>query len=159
MTLSSSKVVGVVLALVVGGVVYALWPSASDSPEEQIRRKVIQMSRSAEKKDLGFVLEQVSDKFRTTDGWTKQELRGFLASQILRGNWVRVFVVDTKVRVVGDTADFSGKFVFGRSEAASLENLARESVMGSYRVDAALTRESDGEWRFTGASWHPESAF
>src|SRR4051812_18250148 len=107
--------------MLAAGAVYALWPKASQDPEEQIRQKVIQMSRAAEKKDLGFVLDQISDSFRSGDGLSKQELKGFLAAQILRGNWVRVFLVDTQVRVLGSTASFEGKFVFGRSEATRLE--------------------------------------
>ncbi len=156
MTLTGTRLAAIAGAACVAAAILLLWPREKDDPEEKIRRKVVQMARAAEQKDVAFVMEQVSETFRGGDGFTKQELKGFLLGQILRGNWVRVFVADMKVTVNGGSADFQGKFVFGRSEAARLEELAKESVMGSYRVDAKLALES-GEWRFVSATWTQDS--
>ena len=49
-------------------------------------------------------------------------------------------------------AEFSGGFIFGRSEAKEVSDLPRESVINAYRIDATLVKEADGEWRFTTAS-------
>ncbi len=156
MTVSRERLLAVGLALAAALAVWILWPRAPEDPEEVIRQKVIQMARAAEKKDVGFVLDQLSESFRSADGLSKQEMKGFIAAQILRGSWVRVFVVDTRVSAAGSTAEFQGKFVFGRSDAKELQNLTKESVMGSYRVEGKLTRESDGQWRFVSASWREE---
>ncbi|MGQ0507245.1 MAG: hypothetical protein ACT4TC_18220 [Myxococcaceae bacterium] len=156
MSIDRTKLIAIVAGLVVAALVYVLWPKSEDDPAALIQRKVIQMARSAEKKDVAFIHQQLSEQFRA-QGMSKQEVKGFLAAQILRGNWLRVFVENTSVDVKGAEADFQGKFIFGRSEAKTISELTRESVMGSYRIDAKLVKESDGEWRFIFATWREES--
>ena len=47
---------------------------------------------------------------------------------------------------------FTGKFIFARSEAKELKDLAKDSVMDAQQIDAKLEKEADGEWRFVTAS-------
>ena len=152
MTLTRSKLVAgifVVLAALLG---FVLWPRGpAASIEDLIRQKVVATARAAEKKDLGYIMDQVSERFASAEGWQKQELKQVLAAQLLRGNWVRVFIVDLKITVTSTTsASFSGKFIFGRSEAATLKELARSTEMSSYLVQATLEKERDG-WKFVSA--------
>lgn len=156
MTISSTQLVGGVFALLTAGLVLALWPRHPESPEEQIRREVVAITRAAEERKVSEVVDRVSDRFRSADGWDKQELKGVLAAQLLRGSWVRIFTTELKISVTNSTsAEMKGKFIFGRSDAAELKDLARESVLESYEVDATLKKESDGQWRFVSAKHHP----
>lgn len=146
--------IGVVAAAVV--VVLLLVAARREHPpEELIQQKVIQMAAHAEKKDLGAIMEEISADFRgTRPPLARDELRQLLAAQILRGNWVRVFIREMEVTVTSPTeAAFRGKFVFGRSEADTLEKLASESQIQAYQVDAALRKEADGEWRFVSGGY------
>ena len=109
---------------------------------------------AAEQKDLGAVMEEISDRFRGDQGLSKQELKGVLAGQLLRGAWVRIFTTDLEVKLRSpSTADFSGKFIFGRSAAKELKDLARDSELSRYQIDATLEKERDGEWRFVTAQY------
>ncbi len=149
------------VAVVLGGaaLAYVLLLKPPPPPETLIRQKVVQMVRSAERKELGDVIEQISPSFRTSDGLNRDELRGFLAGQLFRGQWVRIFLVEMDVQVKSATsAELSAKFIFGRSDAKELKDLAKESVMSSYQIDARAERESDGEWRFVWASYQPIDA-
>jgi hypothetical protein len=148
LTLSRSRVVGLALALLAGGLVLALWPRAELSVQEAITRKIIQMTRAAEQKDVGGLMEGVSEHFKSAQGWSKEQVRGLMVAQVLRGQWVRIFHTDLEVTEVSPTrGDFSVKFIFARSEAQELEQLARESVINAWLVEGSFEKEQDGEWR------------
>ena len=148
MTLSRGQVLGLVLALLAAGAVLALWPREEPGVKEAITRKVVQMTDAAERKDMAELMEGVSDTFQSGEGWNKQQVKGVLVGQVLRGSWVRVFVKDLNVTEVNPTrGDVQMKIIFGRSEADQLENLARESVLSAYLIEGTFEKQDDGEWR------------
>lgn len=76
-----------------------------------------------------------------------------MAGQPLRGDWVRVMTANVDVTVTSPTtADFRGIYLFGRSRAKTLKDLAKESTVSAYEITAAVELEPD-EWRFVSASW------
>jgi hypothetical protein len=148
MTLSRGHVVGLVLALLAAGAVLAFWPREEPGVKEAITRKVVKMTDAAERKDMAELMEGVSDNFQSGEGWNKQQVKGVLVSQVLRGSWVRVFVKDLNVTEVNPSrGDVQMKIIFGRSEADQLENLAQESVLSAYLIEGTFEKQSDGEWR------------
>ncbi len=148
MTLSRGQVLGVVLALLAAGAVLALWPREEPGVKEAITRKVVRMTAAAERKDMAELMEGVSDSFRSGEGWNKQQLKGVLLGQVLRGSWVRVFVRDLQVTEVNPSrGDVQVKIIFGRSEAEQLEQLAQESVLSAYLIEGVFEKQEDGEWR------------
>ncbi len=151
MTLSRSKLLA--LLFVAAAAIVAMLVGSKGSPasaEELIRQKAIKMARAAEQKDLGYIMDQVSERFGF-EGGGKHELHQLLAGQMLRGNWLRVFVVDVTVTPTSPTtATFSGKFIFGRSKATTLKELAKESELSSYAIEAKLEKERDN-WKFVSA--------
>jgi len=155
MTLSRSKLLTALFVAAAAAVVVLLWPKdAQTSAEELIRQKVIKMARAAEKRDLGYVMDQVSERF-TFEGGGKRDLHQLLAAQVLRGNWLRVFVVDLAATATSPTtATFSGKFIFGRSKATTLKELTKESEVSSYLIETKLEKERD-DWKFISARYRP----
>ncbi|MGZ3457663.1 MAG: hypothetical protein ACXU86_04075 [Archangium sp.] len=148
MTLSRGHVLGLVLALLAAGGVLASWPQEEPGVKEAITRKVVKMTDAAERKELSELMEGVSDNFQSAEGWNKQQLKGVLLSQVLRGEWVRVFVRDLQVTEVNPTrGDVQVKIIFGRSQAEQFENLARESVLSAYLIEGTFEKQRDGEWR------------
>jgi hypothetical protein len=138
---------GVALALVVA---FFAWPKKKLTPEQLIEQHCVQLVRSAEERDVAAMMERISEKFRSPDGWTRQEVKQFLVGQLLRESWVRIFMSDLVVELAApDKAVARGKFVFGRSDATSLKELAKDSVMSAYQLELEFTREGDGEWRVT----------
>ena len=156
MTLSRSKLFAVLVVALAAAVVVLLWPKGSQaSSEELIRQKVIKMARAAEKKDVSYIMEQISERFTFDEGGSKRDLHQLLVAQLMRGNWLRVFAVDLAVTVTSpSTASFSGKFIFGRSNAATLKELAKESELSSYAIEAKLEKERD-DWKFVSAKHRP----
>jgi hypothetical protein len=147
-TVSRSRLLGLVLALLAGGLVLALWPREEPSVQEAITRKIVQMTRAAEQKDIAEVMEGVSERFKAGRGWGKEQVRGVLVAQVLRGQWVRIFHTGLEVTEVSPTrGGFTVKFIFARSEARDLEELARESVVNAWSVEGVFEKEQDGEWR------------
>jgi hypothetical protein len=119
---------------------------------DAIERRVVEMTRAAERRELGAVLDAVSERFRSGEGWDKQEVKGVVAAQILRGQWVRIFTTDLSITEVSPTrGDFQARFIFGRSQADRLEDLVRESVLSAYLIEGTFEREADGEWRVVSA--------
>ncbi|OJH39429.1 hypothetical protein [Cystobacter ferrugineus] len=152
MTLSRGQVLGVVLALIAAGAVLAFWPQQEPGVKDAITRRVLQMSDAAERKDMADLMDGVAESFRSEQGWDKQQLKSVLLGQVLRGQWVRVFVKDLHVTEVSPSqGDVQVKLIFGRSEADTLENLARDSVLSAYLIDARFDKQADGVWRVVGA--------
>jgi hypothetical protein len=105
---------------------------------------------------LGFLMEQVSPRFHSEEGLSRDALRVFLADELKSAQWVRIFVSDLDVHLTGGrTAQLTGHFIFGRSRAQSLKELAKQSVMASYQLDLRAEQEEDGQWRFVWAQYRP----
>lgn len=148
MTLSRGHVLGLLLALLAAGGVLALWPQEEPGVKEAITRKVVQMTDAAERKDMAELMEGVSESFQTGEGWDKRQVKGVLLGQVLRGNWVRIFVKDLHVTEVNPSrGDVQMKIIFGRSQTDELENLAQESVLSAYLIEGTFEKQDDGEWR------------
>lgn len=146
------RTVAIAAGVIVAIAVLALWPREPPGPRERIERRVVQMTDAAEKKDVGGVLEGVSERFRGAQGWGKDQLRGVLVAQLLRGKWVRVFLTDLDIQLVSDSrGEVSGTFLFTRADAVSAAELSRKSVVDAWTVEGGIQLEADGEWRFVDA--------
>ncbi|NTX04214.1 MULTISPECIES: hypothetical protein [Myxococcus] len=157
--LSRSKVVGVALALMAAGAVLYFWPRREPGVPEAITRQVITMTRAAEQKDISGVMEGVSERFKTDGGWDNRQVRGVLTGQVLRGQWVRIFTTNLEVHEVSPTqGDFQARFIFGRSQAENLKDLAADSVLNAYLIEGTFEKETDGEWRIVRAKYRPLEA-
>ncbi len=152
MRVQRSTLAAAIAACAVAIAVYALWPKGDDSPEARIRQKVMEMADAAEQRKVGFIVDQLSQRFRTRTGEGRDEVRGIILGQVFRGDFVRVFPLDLDVTLTGPkTADFSGKFVFARSAERDVKQAAQSGEVTGYRIDGKLELEADGEWRFVSA--------
>jgi hypothetical protein len=155
-TVSRSQLVAAGVAVAAAALTYLLLLKPPPEPAELIRQRAIQMAAAAEKKDMGFIMEQISSRFRSEEGWGRDELRAYLAAQVLRGETRRVFTSDLETRMAGPTTvQLTGKYIFVRSDAKQLKDVARDTVIGSYQIDARAEKEADGEWRFVWAAHRP----
>lgn len=146
-----------VWALVAAVAVAGVWSTflrPPPPPEELVTQQVVEIARSAEQRKVGPILEKVSSTFHTDTGLGKDELRGILAREVVGGQWVRVFVTEIDPHLVApDRVEVTARFVFGRSDAKQLKDLARESVLSAYEVTATSQHEADGQWRFVEAKY------
>jgi hypothetical protein len=125
------------------------------TPEEKIREEVRAMAHAAEERRLSDVMEHISPRFHSAEGWDRDEVKGVIATEIMRGAGVKVFVAHLDVSLESDTrAKMKGQFVLGRSDAKTLEDLLGQSQLDAYEIDGELELE-DGDWRFISASHRP----
>lgn len=159
MQLDRNKLIGGILAVVVAAAVLLVWPRERRGPEELIREQVAKMADAASARDLGFVMEQLSERFRSRDGADKQQIKGIIAGQLFRGELVQVWPLDLEVKLESEErAHFRGKFVFARQEAPDVHQAVAAGGVTAYRIDGKLEKEPDGEWRFVSADHQAISA-
>lgn len=155
-TMSRSKVVGLTVALLAAGVVLALWPRQEPGPKEAVTREIVSMTRAAQDKHVGDIMDHVSERFQGAQGWDKQTVRAVLTGQVLRGQWIRVFTTHLELTEVSPTqVDFQVKVIFGRSPGEKVEDLSRETVMSAYLLAGTFEKEQDGQWRVLRARHQP----
>ena len=69
--------------------------------------------------------------------------------ELSAATYMRVFPADIEVRSVSPTrVELTGLFLFSRSRAHALRDLARDTETIGEAIDATAERESDGVWRF-----------
>ena len=145
MRVSWLAVVGVaVVAAAIG-----LWAlrRGSDSPERQVLAAAEAMAAAARKHDPGGVLEHVSERFQSPEVGGKQELRGYLLGELLRGGVVEARLIETKVEVRSpDEARLTGRLLMGQT-GGGLD-------LGQRALDATFVNE-DGTWRVVQARVRP----
>ena len=66
---------GLAAAVVLVAIAWALWPKPPLSAEEQVRRMTVQLVRSAEARDVGAMMESVSNRFRGAGGLDREGIR------------------------------------------------------------------------------------
>jgi hypothetical protein len=126
-----------------------LWPRRV-SPEEQVRREVIEMVRQAEGRELGDFMDHVSTRFQGGHGMDRDGLKQTMAAMLLRDRWLRIFLIGVDVTPNSDgTMGVVAKVIFARSKTDELSKLAAESVFGAYEVTGTFAKEQDGSWRAT----------
>jgi hypothetical protein len=145
MRVSWLAVVGVaVVAAAIG-----LWAlrRGSGSPERQVLAAAEAMAAAARKHDPGGVLEHVSERFQSPEVGGKQELRGYLLGELLRGGVVEARLIETKVEVRSpDEARLTGRLLMGQT-GGGLD-------LGQRALDATFVNE-DGTWRVVQARVRP----
>lgn len=154
MQIDRSRLLGVGVAIAVGVAVLLLWPREEQTPELLIKTRVEEMADAAGKRDVAFIMEQISERFRAQGGADKQQIKGIIAAQVFRGELVQVWPVDLDVTLESPSlAQFKGKFVFARKQAADLQSALSEGGVTAYRIDGMLEKEADDEWRFVSAEY------
>lgn len=138
----------VALALLV--LVWTLRPKRPADDAQMIRDAIADMTQKAVDKDLGGILEHVSDHYNG-EGGSKDELRSTLQAYIIVSKIVTAFATNVDVKVEGGKARTSFVLVLGRTPAKTAAELRGDSLVGSHAIEATFTREGS-VWRVLGAS-------
>lgn len=140
------------MRLLLAWIALALLAACADesSPEQQVRAVIDSMEQAAEARDVGELLDHVSDTYRDGQGQDRAE-----ASRYARG----YFVVNQSVHLLTriERLEFPSPDearvklqvgMAGRGGAAGGAGLTADL----YDFDVALVRE-DGEWKVSYADW------
>jgi hypothetical protein len=141
------------VVLVVSAVIAAawlVWPREPPDDEALIREAIAQVGRAATEKDVGAILEHVSESYRG-EGGNRDGLRRYLLGYILRSDWVSAIPRVLQVEVDGDTANASLVVLLARGPVADPANVRPEGLVGSHYIESGWAREA-GEWRVVTAT-------
>ncbi|MEW5741059.1 MAG: hypothetical protein AB1938_19210 [Myxococcota bacterium] len=147
-----SRLVGLVLALVVGGAVYLFWPRPQRTPEEEVRELVARAVDAAQKRDAAGVTESLADNFRGPSGASRQEVKQLIVGHLFR-NQSALVVLNPVLDVTVESptkASFKGSFVFARGQVSDWQQPGDGA--SRYDISAELEKQGD-EWKITSASW------
>ncbi|MBM0104378.1 hypothetical protein JM946_06455 [Steroidobacter sp. S1-65] len=119
----------------------------ADSPEQQVRAVIEQMELAAENRDVGDVMEHVSEDYRGADGMGPEEV-----ARYLRGYFIANQSIHLLTRIEDLTFPSEGEAraqvlvgMVGRDAAATRQwDLAAD--LHTFRI--ALRREA-GDWKVT----------
>lgn len=149
MSLRNIALVGVAIAAVAAVVLLA--SSGEDrSPEEQVRAALLRARQAAEAQDLAGLMAVVSKRvvLRRMD---RDELKGFLFAQLRRGQWRKVFLLNTVIRLDPTEASRHATVETDAvlASGAALTSLAQlaGTDAAAYSFDLRLELEADDEWR------------
>ncbi len=149
----SRRVVGVLLAVLAASAVLYFWPRKPGSPEEQIRALFTRCVQAAEERKLDVIAESMAPEFKA-HGASKDEVRQMLAYQLLRDReTVAVLNPSLDVTVESDTTGkVVAELVFARTKDKPADQLAPESVVAAYHLEARVERR-EGKWLFVSAEY------
>ena len=148
----NARVLGVILALAAGARVLIFWPKKPLDDEGQIRALFSQCVQAAQDRKLDVIADAMAPEFKA-HGASKDEVRQMLGFQLLRDKeTVAVFNPTLDVTLEPPKASVSSELIFARAKATSPAELAPQSVVASYHLDAKLEKR-DGKWLFVSAEY------
>jgi hypothetical protein len=136
----------VVLPVLAGGLVIAMWPKPKVSPEDEVRAWVAKLVVAAERRDVGSISDALTDSFKTRGGWSRAETKQYLAALLMRSSQgVTVINPSLDVTIESPTSGtLRGTFVFAQGQGGA--------DIGRYDLTARFTKRDD-HWEFTTAEW------
>lgn len=139
--MNARSLVGIALAILVGGAVYFLWPKEKLSPEDEVRQLLARMVDAAERRSPSDVVAGLDDGFRGQGGADKAQIKALLVGQFFRATQVVVLNPSLEVQVQTPTAaHFKGSFL-----------LTRDGSAATYVIEGEVEK-TDG-WHLTSATW------
>ncbi len=122
-----------------------------DSPEAQVRTVIDQMELAIEARDVGDVLELISEVYRDDHSRGRDDLRRLARGYFLANQSIHLLtrIEDLTFRAEDEARATVLVAMVGRDAAAeSAWDLAGDL----YRFEVAIVRE-DGDWKITWARW------
>jgi hypothetical protein len=127
--------------------------SCKTTDEDRIKKVVSSIQRSAEKKKIRVILDQVSKTYRDPRGNDFDGIKGLLSFYFFRHKTVGVFIPSIEASVRGDegtatfTAVLSAKGIDGEEASVILPD-----ALGAYNFDVSFRKE-EGKWKVVSAAW------
>jgi|GEM_PF-6089941 len=118
-----------------------------ESPEAQITKMLQQSVKSANEKDLGGLMENVSDKFIGPYTMNKNDAKRYIFAQLYRKQWHRVFLYEAKIEVQsGNEAKAEIRIAIARGEKIEkLTDLTKKSDYDAFQLKIDLIK-NDSKW-------------
>jgi 5'-3' exonuclease len=127
----------------------------ANSPEQQVREAIEKMEVAAEARDVGELMEHLSDDFRDVNGMGPEEAARYARAYFIANQSIHLV---TRVERIEFPTDGEARArvtvgMMGREAAAAAAAIDMTSLAADlYEFKIALRREDD-EWRVTFAEW------
>jgi SnoaL-like domain len=139
------------ILVLIAALVAAAACSQPDSPEQQVRTTIEQMELAAEQRNVGDLMEYVSNEYRDADGYGPKQISQYVRGYLVANQSIRLLTRMDEIEFPGDD-EARAKVLVGmvsrEADAAGAWDLAADL----YEFDIALIRE-DGDWKVTYAKW------
>jgi len=123
----------------------------ADSPEDQVRAAIKTMELAAEERSNSGVLDWVSENYNDHYGNDRQQLRKYIALQLLRNQNISIFTLIRSIEIVDGNAQVELSLATSGREL-DLSNEANRLKADVYRISLIMKQESD-DWLVQSASW------
>jgi hypothetical protein len=127
----------------------------ANSPEQQVREAIEKMEVAAEARDVGELMEHLSDDFRDVNGMGPEEAARYARAYFIANQSIHLVTRVERIEFPTDgeararvTVGMMGREAAAAADAIDLTSLAADL----YEFKIALRREDD-EWRVTFAEW------
>jgi len=143
---------GTLGALVLAGLVYALMGEEDDAAA-RIRKVIDATTAAAEAKELGGIMEGVSEDFVGPYAMKKDELRRFVFAQLHRSEWRRIFVLKPKIELLDEArAHVSVAAVLARGDVSTAAEALAGTKADAFQFEIDF-RDEGGDWRVIGIEY------
>jgi len=120
------------------------------SPEEAVRSVISRMEQAAEARDVGDLVEHVSERYRDGYGYGREEVSHYVRGYFIANQSIHLL---TRVEELDFPSEQEARAtvrvgMVGRDAGAAAWDVAADV----YRFKITLHRE-DGEWKLTYAEW------
>ena len=125
----------------------------SISVEEQVTGVLAEIITNAEQRNVGGILDHISDTFSGTSG-SKRSLQALLETRLHRTAWTHIITFDETFTESGDavTVDLIVALLKASTRSDVKIQDLQKHAFGVYDVAATFTREG-GRWLVTEARW------
>jgi len=113
--------------------------------EEQVRAVIKDMAEAAEARDARRIKEHISPDYSDPSGMDYDQLKGFLALQMMQSEHITVFLRKTDVEVVGDKAYATVRAVIARGEKPAANENDTDTQRSGFVFDLTFEKR-EGEW-------------
>ena len=138
-------IVGVAAAIALATTLWMML--RGDDPKAEIQAVIDRTVEAAENKEIGTILEAVSDDF-SGHGMDRKELRRMIFALIHRSQWRRIFVTGTDIELQSDDRArvTTGAVMARGNDVKTIEQAALQTRTDTLRFDIGFKKEG-GDWK------------
>jgi ketosteroid isomerase-like protein len=120
------------------------------SEEDRVRAVIQDMADAAEAKDARRIKDHISPDYSDPHGMDYQEIKGFIAIQMMQSMHISVFIRKTEVEIKADKAYATVKAIIARGDKPAANEEDTDTQRSGFIFDLTF-RKTGGEWMMTEA--------
>ena len=124
-----------------------------ETDEDNVKKVITKVRRSAEEKKIASVLENISKTYRDPQGNDYDGIKGLLAFYFFRHQKIGVLIPNIDIVVTGPTAKATFQAILtGKGAGEATTSAVLPEALGAYDFEVLFKKE-EGQWKVTSAKW------